>query len=56
MAKIKERERREEDTDISIRLRAEDHDWLKDNRGRMSIRDKAHEVIEFYRKHHGGKT
>lgn len=43
-------------TDVSTRLAKVDHDWLMENRGSKTLREKAHEVIEFYKKHHGGKT
>ncbi len=43
-------------TDVSTRLAKADHDWLMENRGSKSIREKAHEVIEFYKKHHGGNV
>ncbi len=42
-------------TDVSTRLVKADHDWLMENRGSKTVREKAHEVIEFYKKHHGGK-
>ncbi len=42
-------------TDVSTRLALVDHDWLMENRGSKSLREKVHEVIEFYKKHHGGK-
>ncbi len=40
-------------TDISTRLAKVDHDWLKEHRGSRSLREKVHEIIEFYKKHGG---
>ncbi len=43
-------------TDVSTRLAKIDHDWLLENRGSKSVREKVHEIIEFYKKHRGGTT
>jgi len=40
-------------TDVSTRLIKADHDWLMENRGSKTLREKAHELIEFYKKHRG---